>query len=86
MFRIVPANFTDVQSFLFIQRSLGQVLALNPPNVSRLAGRQKLADSSSLLFRMRLPQIIYYDKELDFSIKRGNLPEMGMQKRWQMSL
>ncbi len=82
MFRIVPANFTDVQSVLFIQRSLGQVL-LNPPNVSGWPGGRNWVDSSSLLFRMRLPQIIYYDKELDFSPKEET-PEMGMQK-WKMA-
>ncbi len=82
MFRVVPAEFTDLQSALFIQRSLGQVL-LNPPNVSGWPGARNWVDSSSLLFRMRLPQIIYYDKEIDFSPKEET-PEMGMSK-WKMA-
>ncbi|MDB5226961.1 MAG: hypothetical protein JWN78_1154, partial [Bacteroidota bacterium] len=79
MFRIVPAILANNQSLLFIQRALGQVL-LNPPNVSGWNGGRSWIDSSSLLFRMRLPQVIYYDKELDFSLKEET-PEMGMRMK-----
>lgn len=81
-FRIVPTAFSDMKSTLFLQRSLGQVL-LNPPNVSGWPGGRSWIDSSSLLFRMRLPQIIYFDKEIDFTPKEET-PEMGMQK-WKMA-
>ena len=63
---------------MFIQRSLGQVL-LNPPNVAGWPGGRNWIDSSSLLFRMRLPQVIYYDEELDFSPKE-DMPEQGMMR------
>ncbi len=79
MFRIVPAMLASNQSLLFMQRALGQVL-LNPPNVSGWSGGRSWIDSSSLLFRMRLPQVIYYDKELDFSPKEET-PEMGMRMK-----
>ncbi|MBK9328415.1 MAG: DUF1800 domain-containing protein [Sphingobacteriales bacterium] len=82
MLRIIPADFTDTQSTLFIQRSLGQVL-LNPPNVSGWQGGKNWIDSSSLLFRMRLAQIIYFDKEIDFTPKEET-PEMGIPK-WKMA-
>lgn len=78
LLRVVPAIFADSQSTLFIQRSLGQVL-LNPPNVAGWNGGRSWIDSSSLLFRMRLPQVIYYDKELDFSPK-DETPEQGMMR------
>lgn len=78
MFRIIPNQFENTDSYLFIQRTLGQVL-LNPPNVAGWKGGRSWIDSSSLLFRMRLPQIIYYDKELDISPKEET-PEMGMMQ------
>jgi uncharacterized protein (DUF1800 family) len=68
MFRMVPVAFESEQASVFIQRSLGQVL-LNPPNVAGWPGGRAWIDSSSLLFRMRLPQVLYYDKTLDFSPK-----------------
>lgn len=76
--RIIPIDFENEQSPLFIQRSLGQVL-LNPPNVAGWPGGRNWIDSSSLLFRMRLPQVIYYDEELDFSPKE-DMPEQGMMR------
>ncbi|MBP6303988.1 MAG: DUF1800 family protein, partial [Bacteroidia bacterium] len=78
MSRTIPLVFEDEQSTIFIQRSLGQVL-LNPPNVAGWPGGRSWIDSSSLLFRMRLPQVIYYDKELDFSPK-DETPEQGMMR------
>ncbi len=68
MFRIIPTTFTDNQSAIFIQRALGQLL-LNPPNVAGWKGGKSWIDSSSLLFRMQLPQIIYYDKDIHFEPK-----------------
>lgn len=74
-FRLIPTTFDKPNSILFMQRTLGQVL-LNPPNVAGWKGGKSWIDSSSLLFRMRLPQIIFYDEELDFSPKAYQ-PEMG---------
>lgn len=76
--RTIPIDFENEQSPLFIQRSLGQVL-LNPPNVAGWPGGRNWIDSSSLLLRMRLPQVIYYDEELDFSPKE-DMPEQGMMR------
>jgi hypothetical protein len=78
MSRTISIVFEDEQSTIFIQRSLGQVL-LNPPNVAGWPGGRSWIDSSSLLFRMRLPQVIYYDKVLDFSPK-DETPEQGMMR------
>ena len=78
MFRTIPTVFENTDSTLFIQRSLGQIL-LNPPNVAGWNGSRSWIDSSSLLFRMRLPQVIYYDKDIDISPKEIT-PEMGIQQ------
>ncbi|MFN8284647.1 MAG: DUF1800 domain-containing protein [Chitinophagales bacterium] len=63
MFRLIPTTFEDDQSVVFIQRALGQIL-LNPPNVAGWPGGRNWIDSSSLLFRMQLPQVIYFDREI----------------------
>lgn len=80
MFRLVPTTFTKPENVLFLQRSLGQVL-LFPPNVAGWKEGKTWIDSSSLLFRMQLPQIIYFDKSLDMEPKE-EIPEMyaAMQK------
>ena len=78
MSRVIPITFEDKQSSIFIQRALGQVL-LNPPSVAGWSGGLSWIDSSSLLFRMRLPKVIYNDNEIDFSIKE-TLPEMNESK------
>lgn len=77
MFRLIPTDFENTQSIIFIQRTLGQIL-LNPPNVAGWPGGRNWIDSSSLLFRMRLPQIVYYDKDLDIEPK-DETPESKMQ-------
>lgn len=49
--------FEQKQSLIFVQRTLGQVL-LYPPNVAGWPGGRNWIDSSSLLFRMRLPDVL----------------------------
>lgn len=50
-------RFEQRQSVVFIQRTLGQVL-LYPPNVAGWPGGRNWIDSSSLLFRMKLPEVL----------------------------
>ncbi|MBC8155902.1 MAG: DUF1800 domain-containing protein [Bacteroidetes bacterium] len=50
-------TFGQKQSLIFIQRTLGQVL-LYPPNVAGWPGGRNWIDSSSLLFRMKLPDVL----------------------------
>ena len=50
-------TFEQKQSVMFIQRTLGQVL-LYPPNVAGWPGGRNWIDSSSLLFRMQLPNVL----------------------------
>lgn len=72
--RIIPFQFTDNKSNVFIQKSLGQEL-LNPPNVAGWQGGKNWIDSSSLLFRMRLPQAVYFEQEINFTPK-ADITEM----------
>lgn len=56
-------SFEQRQPPIFIQRTLGQVL-LYPPNVAGWPGGQSWIDSSSLLFRMRLPDYLLRSSEV----------------------
>ena len=57
MERTLGLAFEQKQSLLFIQKTLGQVL-LYPPNVAGWPGGRNWIDSSSLLFRMKLPDVL----------------------------
>ncbi len=57
MERTLGLQFEQKQSLIFIQRTLGQVL-LYPPNVAGWPGGRNWIDSSSLLFRMKLPDVL----------------------------
>ena len=83
MFRVIPTTFKDNESTLFIQRTLGQIL-LNPPNVAGWNGGRSWIDSSSLLFRMQLPQIIYFDKEVSVEPKEIT-PESKQEMQLMMT-
>jgi len=61
-------EFENPEVELGLQEILGQVL-FHPPNVSGWAGGRNWIDSSSLLYRMRIPESIFYTSEMDVSIK-----------------
>lgn len=66
--RTTGLNFEEEQTGLFIQRVLGQVL-LYPPNVAGWPGGKNWIDSSSLLFRMQIPALIFTDKQPEINAK-----------------
>lgn len=61
-------TFEQQQSVIFIQRTLGQVL-LYPPNVAGWPGGRNWIDSSSLLFRMQLPNVLLQAGEVNIKPK-----------------
>ncbi|PWK29038.1 uncharacterized protein DUF1800 [Arcicella aurantiaca] len=61
-------DFQQRQAVLFIQKSLGQVL-FYPPNVAGWSGGKNWIDSSTLMTRMKLPEIIFKDSEINFKLK-----------------
>lgn len=63
MRRTIPVDFGKGQIQILFQRLMDQVL-FYPPNVGGWPGGRSWIDSSTLLFRMRLPQIIYYTDEV----------------------
>ena len=55
--RLIPLELEKPEAQLLFQRVLGQVL-FYPPNVAGWPGGKNWIDSSALMFRMRLPQIL----------------------------
>jgi hypothetical protein len=63
---------------LLLQRLLGQLL-FYPPNVAGWPGGKNWIDSSSLMFRLRIPQLIYDNDEVALSPKDDDDQMMGMK-------
>lgn len=66
MRHLLGVTFEQPQSQIFVQRTLGQVL-FYPPNVAGWPGGRNWIDSSSLLFRMQLPN--YVLKAADVTVR-----------------
>jgi len=66
--RQTESKFSDPQSLIFFQRALSQLLFF-PPNVGGWPKGKEWIDSSSLTFRMTLPQLIFHKKETEFQAK-----------------
>jgi uncharacterized protein (DUF1800 family) len=66
--RMLPMEIENEESLLLIQRILGQQL-FYPPNVAGWPGGKSWIDSSSLMTRMRLPQLINDADELNIRPK-----------------
>ena len=79
-------TFGQKQSIIFIQRTLGQVL-LYPPNVAGWPGGRNWIDSSSLLFRMQLPNVLLQAGEVNIRPKEdGDVNTELLARRGNRSL
>lgn len=70
--RTIAVSFKKPEVQLLFQRIMGQTLFF-PPNVGGWPGGRSWIDSSSLLFRMRLPELVYYSGILD--VKPKDMPD-----------
>jgi uncharacterized protein (DUF1800 family) len=75
--RMLPMKLENEEALLLLQRVLGQLL-FYPPNVSGWPGGKTWIDSSSLMMRMRIPQMIN-DKD-EFNIKPKDDDDQMMGK------
>ncbi len=82
--RAVPMQFEQEEAMLVFQRVLGQTL-FYPPNVAGWPGGRNWIDSSSLMFRLRVPQIILYSQEFNIRPKEIT-PEMGEGQNYKMTM
>jgi uncharacterized protein (DUF1800 family) len=80
--RQMPMTLENEAAQLLFQRVLGQVL-LYPPNVAGWPGGQNWIDASSLLFRMRIPQILANAEAINMRAKADDDNEMGRMQRSQ---
>lgn len=78
--RTLPMTIRNPDSQILVQRLLGQWL-FNPPNVAGWPGGKAWIDSSSLMLRLKLPQLIKEDEMITFKPKSNDDIEMGNQQR-----
>ena len=77
--RLLPMQLDNNQSQLLFQRALGQVL-FYPPNVAGWPGGKNWIDSSSLMLRLRVPQILSANDAIDIMPKADDDIQMGMME------
>ena len=74
--RMLPMKLENQEAMTFLQRALGQML-FYPPNVAGWPGGKAWIDSSSLMLRMRLPQLINDADEMNVRTKDDDDQMMG---------
>ena len=74
MMHVFNVKFENDLPVLFMEKSMGQTL-LSPPNVAGWPGGRNWIDTSSLMFRMKLPEVLFKSSELEFTFK-----DMPMEK------
>ncbi len=77
--RLLPMQMENDQAQLLFQRTLGQIL-FYPPNVAGWPGGKSWIDSSSLMLRLRIPQILTVNEALDIQPKADDDIQMGMME------
>jgi uncharacterized protein (DUF1800 family) len=77
--RMLPMQLETEQVMLLMQRLMSQVL-FYPPNVAGWPGGKNWIDSSTLMLRLRLPQMVYAGDELNMRPKDDDDQQMGMME------
>jgi uncharacterized protein (DUF1800 family) len=78
--RTLPMQIDNEEAQLLFQKALGQILFV-PPNVAGWPGGKTWIDSSSLMLRLRVPQIITNADEFSISPKEDDDTAMGQGER-----
>lgn len=76
--RLIPMSLQNPQLWLLLQQSLGQLL-FYPPNVAGWPGGYNWIDSSSLMLRMKIPQVITNSTTIDITPKTDDDVMMGSE-------
>ena len=76
--RLLPMEIKNEEVQVLFQRTLGQIL-FYPPNVAGWPGGRNWIDSSSLMLRLRLPQILTNSDEFVLKPKDDDDTQMGME-------
>ena len=75
--RLLPMELENNAAQLLFQRALGQIL-FYPPNVAGWPGGKSWIDSSTLMLRLRIPQIITANEAINIQPKTDDDVMMGM--------
>lgn len=78
--RMLPMQIENEASQLLLQRLLGQIL-FYPPNVAGWPGGKNWIDSSTLMMRLRIPQLIYAGDSFSMKPKDDDDQMMGMKDK-----
>jgi uncharacterized protein (DUF1800 family) len=81
--RMLPMEIENEDAQLLVQKLLGQTL-FYPPNVAGWPGGKAWIDSSTMLFRMRLPQLISDNDEFNIRPKTDDDQTMGRMEEESM--
>jgi hypothetical protein len=76
--RLIPMELEKPEAQLLFQKVLGQVL-FYPPNVAGWPGGKSWIDSSALMFRMRVPQILTNEQQFLIRPKDDDDVMMGKE-------
>jgi uncharacterized protein (DUF1800 family) len=74
--RMLPMKLDNDEALLLVERVLGQIL-FYPPNVAGWQGGKTWIDSSTLMMRMRIPQMISDQDEFNIKPKTDDDQMMG---------
>ncbi len=74
--RVLPMKLENEEALMLLQRVLGQLL-FYPPNVAGWPGGKAWIDSSSLMMRMRIPQMLNDQDEMNVKPKDDDDTMMG---------
>jgi uncharacterized protein (DUF1800 family) len=74
--RVLPMKLENEEALMLLQRVLGQLL-FYPPNVAGWSGGKAWIDSSSLMMRMRIPQMLNDQDEMNVKPKDDDDTMMG---------
>ena len=77
--RLLPMQLENDQSQLLFQRALGQIL-FYPPNVAGWPSGKNWIDSSSLMLRLCIPQILAANDAINIMPKGDDDVQMGMME------
>ena len=83
--RFLPMELDKEESQLLFQKILGQIL-FYPPNVAGWPGGKTWIDSSTLMVRLQLPQVLAAKESINITAKNDDDVNMGMVKEEQLRI
>ncbi len=83
--RLLPMEMENDQAQLLFQKTLGQIL-FYPPNVAGWPGGKNWIDSSSLMLRLRIPQILTANDVMDIQPKSDDDVQDGHDGSWRKKI